>query len=75
MYYSGGTEAIFVIFALISGLLALVGFPLGVSARKSSKGRGMAIAGITLTVIPFLLMVLGIILMVLGIIMSIVYSF
>ena len=49
-----GSDASVVFFGF-SIVVSLIGFPLGLSARKSSKGRGMAIAGITLTFIPFLL--------------------
>lgn len=52
--YSTGIDAVF---AGISGFISLLGFPLGLWARNSSKGRGMAIAGITLTILPFLFMV------------------
>ncbi|MED0671749.1 hypothetical protein P4S95_16350 [Aneurinibacillus aneurinilyticus] len=39
----------------LSFILAFIGFVLGIRARKSPKGRGLAIAGITLTVVPFIL--------------------
>ncbi|MGG3508009.1 DUF4190 domain-containing protein [Paenibacillus lautus] len=39
-------------------ILSVVGFFLGIIARKSSKGRGMAIAGITLTTLPVVVMIL-----------------
>lgn len=52
-------------FFIIACVFSLVGFPLGLSARKSSRGRGMAIAGIALTVLPFLIMILAIILSIL----------
>ncbi|MCP1358587.1 hypothetical protein [Aneurinibacillus migulanus] len=50
----------------LSFILALIGFVLGIRARKSPKGRGLAIAGITLTVVPF---ILGIIFIPLSILM------
>ncbi|MFJ7978449.1 hypothetical protein ACIQZI_22845 [Peribacillus sp. NPDC096379] len=56
--YSSGIDGVF---AVISGIVSLLGFPLGLWARKSSKGRGMAIAGITLTILPFLFVVFGLI--------------
>lgn len=51
---SPGTMAT-IFFAFI---LSVVGFFLGIIARKSSKGRGMAIAGITLTTLPVVVMIL-----------------
>ncbi|MDL1163812.1 DUF4190 domain-containing protein [Yersinia pestis] len=51
---STGTMAT-IVFAFI---LSVVGFFLGIIARKSSKGRGMAIAGITLTTLPIVVMIL-----------------
>lgn len=50
--YGSDASVVFFGFSIVA---SLIGFPLGLSARKSSKGRGMAIAGITLTFIPFLL--------------------
>lgn len=55
-----GSDASVVFFGF-SIVISLIGFPLGLSARKSSKGRGMAIAGITLTFIPFLLAIFALI--------------
>jgi hypothetical protein len=52
--FSGGT-AIITFFAYI---LNVVGFILGIRARRSSNGRGMAIAGITLTAFPLVIMTL-----------------
>lgn len=51
---STGTMAT-ILFAFI---LSVVGFFLGIIARRSSKGRGMAIAGITLTTLPVVVMIL-----------------
>lgn len=51
---STGTMAT-ILFAFI---LSVVGFFLGIIARKSSKGRGMAIAGITLTTLPVVVMII-----------------
>ncbi|MDR9749405.1 hypothetical protein [Paenibacillus taichungensis] len=56
--YASGVGLTFVI---IAGISSLVGFPLGLSAIKSSKGRGMAIAGITLTILPFLFVVIALV--------------
>lgn len=39
-------------------ILNAVGFILGIRSRRSSKGRGLAIAGITLTAFPFVIMTL-----------------
>ncbi|GAA0133475.1 hypothetical protein YSY43_03150 [Paenibacillus sp. YSY-4.3] len=43
---------------VIAYIVNTVGFILGIRARRSTKGRGMAIAGITLTALPFVLMTL-----------------
>ncbi|KHF35417.1 hypothetical protein VQ056_21340 [Paenibacillus sp. JTLBN-2024] len=47
---------------LLSFIVSLIGFVLGIRARRSPSGRGMAIAGITLTAIPVALMTITIIL-------------
>ncbi|MFC3749540.1 hypothetical protein [Paenibacillus sp. GCM10012306] len=44
---------------VMSGILSIIGLPLGIRARKSSSGRGLAIAGITLTVVPFIITIVG----------------
>ncbi|MED4572715.1 hypothetical protein P9302_25100 [Brevibacillus agri] len=59
---SAGT-AITAFFAFIFNV---AGFILGIRARRSSKGRGMAIAGITLTAIPFVLITLFLVISVVG---------
>ncbi|WP_138417789.1 hypothetical protein [Aquibacillus sediminis] len=46
---------------IISGILSIVGLTLGLKAKNSSSGRGLAIAGITLTIIPLVIFVLVII--------------
>ncbi|MGZ9583149.1 DUF4190 domain-containing protein [Paenibacillus marinisediminis] len=43
---------------IIDYILSVTGFILGIRARRSIKGRGMAIAGITLTALPVVLMTL-----------------
>ncbi|GIP57174.1 hypothetical protein [Paenibacillus woosongensis] len=43
---------------VLAYIVNTVGFILGIRARRSTKGRGMAIAGITLTALPFVLMTL-----------------
>lgn len=53
-YSTGGVET-GTIYFLFSIIFALIGFPLGFMARKSPKGRGMAIAAMTLTFLPLLL--------------------
>jgi len=61
-YTTSPGTAISLFFAFV---LNLVGFILGIRAKRSSSGRGMAIAGITLTTLPlivFLLFIVGIIL-------------
>lgn len=55
LYTTSAGTVITIFFAFI---LNVVGFILGVRARRSSKGRGMAIAGITLTAVPFVVMTL-----------------
>lgn len=50
-----GTGHLDLILFCFSAPCALLGFPLGIWARKSAPGRGMAIAGMTLTFIPFML--------------------
>lgn len=42
-------------FVILSFILSIVGLTLGIRARKSPNGRGMAIAGITSTVVPLIL--------------------
>ncbi|MFF2019707.1 hypothetical protein [Paenibacillus sp. NPDC058177] len=44
---------------ILSCVLSIIGLPLGIRARKSTSGRGLAIAGITLTVVPFILSIVG----------------
>ncbi|HWO97750.1 MAG TPA: DUF4190 domain-containing protein [Bacillus sp. (in: firmicutes)] len=54
-----------IIFFILMIFPAFIGFPLGIIARKSSNGRGMAIAGIVLNSISlfamFLVVILGLI--------------
>jgi hypothetical protein len=46
-----------VLWLILSIIFSLVGFVTGLSARRTTKGRGLAVAGITLTAIPLLMMV------------------
>ncbi|PGK47534.1 hypothetical protein CN907_01580 [Bacillus anthracis] len=50
---------------IISGLIGVISFPMGVRAKKTSKGRGMAVAATVLSFFPmglFYLAIIGIIL-------------
>lgn len=49
-------------FLILAFILSIIGLPLGIKARKSPNGRGLAIAGITLTVVPFILPIVSIVL-------------
>lgn len=50
-----------VAFIFLSCILSIIGLPLGIRARKSTSGRGLAIAGITLTVIPFIISIVWVV--------------
>lgn len=56
--YSYTTSPSTMLTIVIAYIINAVGFILGLRARRSTKGRGMAIAGITLTALPFVLMTL-----------------
>ena len=47
---------------IVSFILSIIGLTLGIRARTSSSGRGLAIAGITLTVVPLIISIVMIIL-------------
>lgn len=53
-YYDPMPMAMFTM--MVSFIVNLLGFVLGIRARRSISGRGMAIAGITLTAVPVVLM-------------------
>ncbi|WP_126425165.1 hypothetical protein [Brevibacillus marinus] len=55
-YYS--TSAGTVITSFFAYVLSVIGFILGIRARRSSSGRGLAIAAITLTAFPLVIMTL-----------------
>ncbi|PPA88404.1 hypothetical protein C4A76_08620 [Brevibacillus laterosporus] len=55
-YYTVSPGTMLTIF--LAFIINVTGFILGIRARNSSKGRGMAIAGITLTSLPFVVMTL-----------------
>lgn len=59
--YSYTTSAGTLITIIFAYILNVVGFILGIRARRSPKGRGMAIAGITLTALPVVVMTLFIV--------------
>jgi hypothetical protein len=59
--YMGYTSDIGATYMIIAGVFSLVGFPMGLRARKSTRGRGMAIAGIILTFFPFMFLILALI--------------
>lgn len=47
---------------IISGLIGLISFPMGIRAKKTSNGRGMAVTATVLSFLPmslFYLMVIG----------------
>jgi len=50
-----------IISSFFAFILNIVGFILGIRARRSTKGRGMAIAGITLTTLPLIVTIIIII--------------
>ncbi|MGG3283158.1 DUF4190 domain-containing protein [Paenibacillus solani] len=56
--YSYTTSPGTMITFLFAFILNIVGFILGIRARRSTKGRGMAIAGITLTTFPLIVMII-----------------
>ncbi|MNJ45644.1 hypothetical protein D3C77_407500 [compost metagenome] len=56
--YSYTTSPGTMVTMILAYIVNAVGFILGIRARRSTKGRGMAIAGITLTALPFVLMTL-----------------
>ncbi|WP_019639320.1 hypothetical protein [Paenibacillus fonticola] len=54
--YSYTTSPGTMVTIVIAYIVNTAGFILGIRARRSANGRGMAIAGITLTALPFVLM-------------------
>ncbi|AJS61425.1 hypothetical protein UB51_06535 [Paenibacillus sp. IHBB 10380] len=60
--YTNQTSATagFIVLAFLIFMFSLIGFILGIRAKRSTSGRGMAIAGIIMTSPPLFLIILGI---------------